>query len=61
MLDLLIKNGSCFLEGNLAKQDIGIKNGKLHNIGNLTKEKSRDLIDAEDKSFTWFNGYTSSF
>ena len=49
MLDLLIKNGSCFLEGNLAKQDIGIKNGKITNIGNLQNEKSRDLIDAEDK------------
>ena len=49
MLDLLIKNGSCFLEGNLVKQDIGIKNGKITHIGNLQNEKSRDLIDAEDK------------
>ena len=49
MLDLLIKNGSCFLEGNLAKQDIGIKNGKITHIGNLQNEKYKDLIDAEDK------------
>ena len=49
MLDLLIKNGSCFLEGNLAKQDIGVKDGKITHIGNLQNEKSRDLIDAEDK------------
>ena len=29
MLDITIKNGSCFIDGNLEQQDIGIKNGKI--------------------------------
>jgi len=29
MLDLIIKNGSCYIDGNLKKQDIGIKNNKI--------------------------------
>ena len=34
MLDLIIKNGSCYIDGNLKKQDIGIKNNKITEIGN---------------------------
>ena len=49
MLDLIIKNGSCFMEGNLKKHDIGVKNGKITDIGDLQKEKSKDLIEAKDK------------
>ena len=39
MLDLVIKNGECFINGKLTKQDIGIKNGKITLIGDLDKEK----------------------
>ena len=33
MLDLIIKNGSCYIDGKLEKQDIGIKNSKISEIG----------------------------
>ena len=33
MLDLIIKNGLCYIDGNLKKQDIGIKNSKITKIG----------------------------
>ena len=46
MLDLIIKNGECFIEGNLKKQDIGIIKGKISNIGDLHKEDSKDIIEA---------------
>ena len=49
MLDLVIKNGECFINGKLTKQDIGIKNGKITLIGDLDKEKSKNLIDAKGK------------
>ena len=32
MLDLIIKNGTCYIDGNLTKTDIGIKNNKISQI-----------------------------
>ena len=32
MLDLIIKNGLCYIDSNLKKQDIGIKNNKITKI-----------------------------
>ena len=47
MLDLIIKNGSCFLDGNLKQQDISIKNGKIIKIGKIT-EDAKDTFDANN-------------
>ena len=49
MLDLIIKNGTCFIGGNLEKIDIGISKGKISHIGNLKEEKSKNIIDVSDK------------
>ena len=46
MLDLIIKNGSCFIDGNIQKIDIGVKNGKISNINDSIKESSKDTYDA---------------
>ena len=43
MLDLKIINGNCFINGKLEKQDIGIKQGKIVNIGDL-EEESKNLM-----------------
>ena len=48
MLDLIIKNGLCYIEGKLKKQDIGIKNNKIFEIGTLNSENSKDIINAEN-------------
>ena len=48
MLDLIIKNGSCYIEGNLKKQDIGIKNNKITEIGTISTTNSKDVIDASN-------------
>ena len=48
MLDLIIKNGSCFIEGNLVKTDIGITKNKISHIGNLENENSNKIYDAEN-------------
>ena len=41
MLDLIIKNGSCYIDGNLKKQDIGIKNNKITEIGIINSDNSK--------------------
>jgi len=48
MLDLIIKNGSCFIGGNLVKTDIGITKNKISHIGNLENENSNQIYDAEN-------------
>ncbi len=48
MLDLIIKNGSCYIDGNLTKTDIGISNSKISYIGNLENEKSKEIYDANN-------------
>ena len=45
MLDLIIKNGSCYINGNLKAQDIGIKDGKIADIGRIETE-SKQIFDA---------------
>ena len=46
MLDLIIKNGDCFIEGKLQKKDIGILNGKITQIEDAINEKSKDIFEA---------------
>ena len=48
MLDLIIKNGTCYLDGKLQKIDIGVTRDKITQLGNLNSEKSKDLFDAEN-------------
>ena len=47
MLDLKIINGNCFINGKIEKQDIGIKQGKIVNIGDL-EEESKETFNAEN-------------
>ena len=46
MLDLLIKNGQCYIDGELKNVDVSIKDGKIKDIGQIS-EKSKDSIDAK--------------
>ena len=48
MLDLIIKNGSCYIDGKLKKQDIGIKKGKISEIGEIKIDNSSEVYDAEN-------------
>ena len=45
MLDLIIKNGECYINGVLEKKDIGILKNKIVEIGDL-KDKSKEIFDA---------------
>ena len=46
MLDLIIKNGQCYIDGGLKDVDVAIKDGKIQSIGNIS-EKAKDIIDAK--------------
>jgi len=46
MLDLIIKNGSCYIDGKLIEQEIGIKDAKIVEIGKI-KTDTKDFFDAK--------------
>jgi len=46
MLDLIIKNGSSYIDDDLKIQDIGIKNNKIVDIGKI-EAQSKDVFDAK--------------
>ena len=47
MLDLIIKNGSCYIDKDLKGQDIAVKDGKIIEIGKITSE-SKEIFDAKN-------------
>ena len=46
MLDLIIKNGQCYIEGKLENKDIAVKDGKISKIGEVS-EGSKEVYDAK--------------
>ena len=48
MLDLIIKNGTCFIDGNLKKTDIGITNSKITTIDDSIQDASKEIYNAEN-------------
>ncbi len=43
MLDLIIKNGKCYIDKDLKDVDIGIQNGKIVKIGKLDEDSSQSI------------------
>ena len=43
MLDLIIKNGKCFIQEDFNNVEIGIKNGKIVKVGNIDTE-AKEII-----------------
>ena len=41
MLDLIIKNGTAYIANSLKKQDIGIKDGKIVEVGIIDIKNSK--------------------
>ena len=46
MLDLIIKNGECYINGKLENNDIAIKGGKISKIGKVLEE-AKEVYDAK--------------
>ena len=47
IIDLLIKNGSCFVDNKLQKVNLAVSNSKIQEIGDLKNLKAKETIDAE--------------
>ena len=45
---LIIKNGSCYIDGKLTKTDIGLSGNKIKKIGKIELNSSK-VYDATDK------------
>ena len=43
MLDLIIKNGQCFINGELKDVDVAIKDGKIQQIGQISEEAKETI------------------
>ena len=46
MLDLIIKNGECYIDRDLKNQDIAVEDGKIVEIGKITSE-AKEVFDAK--------------
>jgi len=46
MLDLIIKNGKCYIDGELKDVDVAVKDGKIHQIGQISDEAT-ETVNAE--------------
>ena len=46
MLDLIIKNGQCYIDSELKDVDVAIKDGKIQQIGQISEEAT-ETINAE--------------
>ena len=50
MLDLIIRNGKCYIDGELKEVDVSIKDKKIHQIGQISEE-TKETIDASGIQF----------
>ena len=48
MFDLIIKSGSCFINGSLQKKDIAISKGKISKIHDTIQENAKEIFDANN-------------
>ena len=46
--DLILKNGKCFIEGQLKTVDLGISDGIIKNIGNIEKTSNAKVLDSSN-------------
>ena len=49
MLDLIIKNGQCYIDGELKEVDVAIQDGKIYKIGQISEE-AKETINAEGQT-----------
>ena len=46
--DLILKNGKCFIDGQLKAVDIGISNGIIKNIGKIDQDSNQKILDVNN-------------
>ena len=46
--DLILKNGKCFIDGQLKTLDIGISKGIIKSIGKIEKTSNEKVLEASN-------------
>ena len=46
MLDLIIKNGQCYIDGELKSTNVAVKNGKIQRLGQI-EDDGKEIINAK--------------
>ena len=46
--DLIVKNGKCFIDGQLKTVDISISEGIIKSIGKIEKTSNQKILDANN-------------
>ena len=46
--DLILKNGKCFIDGQLKNIDIGISQGIIKSINNIKETSDQKILDANN-------------
>ena len=46
--DIILKNGKCFIDGQIKAIDIGISNGIIKSIGKIEKTNNEKILDANN-------------
>ena len=54
MLDLIIKNGKCYIDGELKDVDVAVKDKKIHEIGQIS-------LEAKEKRIVCANCFLTKF
>ena len=49
MLDLIVKNGSCYIDGKLTKADLGLSGKKIKKIGTNLKNMNICIWENREK------------
>ena len=49
MLDLIIKNGQCYIDGELKNVDVAIKGGKIKQTGQILEE-AKEIVNAKGQT-----------
>ena len=61
-LDLLITGGNVFLHNELIEEiDIGVLNGKIVELGDLSQRDSKKNFSKKPSCATWSNRFASAF
>ena len=61
MLDLIIKNGQCYINGKLDNKDIAVKDGKILRIGEISEEAKEVYECKQSNCITRMYRYSNSF
>jgi len=59
--DLTLKNGKCFIDGQLKTTDIGISNGIIKSIGKIEQTPDEKILELKIEDYKIVDDFHTSF